>query len=101
MSTDLYMHSVYYSMMLLEGTNYDSYFPCTADCKSLATNKLNSGKPQLCLNREVGLAEAGKIIRFIRGKSIVVFHCSAGFVARLLQSAVPLKGHIIAHLVLL
>ena len=23
MSTDLYMHSVYYSMMLLEGTNYD------------------------------------------------------------------------------
>ena len=26
MSTDLYMHSVYYSMMLLEGTNYDSYF---------------------------------------------------------------------------
>ena len=42
----------------------------------------------LCLNREVGLAEAGKIIRFIRGKSIVVFHCSAGFVARLLQSAV-------------
>jgi len=55
---------------------------------SLATNKLNSGKPQLCLNREVGLAEAEKIIRFIRGKSIVVFHCSAGFVARLLQSAV-------------
>ena len=44
----------------------------TADCKSLATNKLNSGKPQLCLNREVGLAEAGKIIRFIRSKSIVV-----------------------------
>ena len=42
----------------------------------------------LCLNREVGLAEAGKIIRFIRGKSIVVFYCSAGFVARLLQSAV-------------
>ena len=42
----------------------------------------------LCLNREVGLPEAGKIIRFIRGKSIVVFHCSAGFVARLLQSAV-------------
>ena len=38
--------------------------------------------------REVGLAEAGKIIRFIRGKSIVVFHSSAGFVARLLQSAV-------------
>ena len=67
--------------------------PSTADCKSLATNKLNSGKPQLCLNREVGLAEAGKIIRFIRGKSIVVFHCSAGFVARLLQSAVPLTSY--------
>ena len=32
----------------------------------------------LCLNREVGQAEVGKIIRFIRGKSIVVFHCSAG-----------------------
>ena len=36
MSTDLYMHSVidiidYYSMMLLEGTNYDSYFPCTPE----------------------------------------------------------------------
>ena len=31
MSTDLYMHSVYCSMMLLEGTNYDSYFPCTAE----------------------------------------------------------------------
>ena len=29
--TDLYMHSVYYSMMLLEGINYDSYFPCTAE----------------------------------------------------------------------
>ena len=25
------MHSVYYSMMLLEGTNYDSYFPCTPE----------------------------------------------------------------------
>jgi len=45
-------------------------------------------KTTIGLNREVGLAEAGKIIRFIRGKSIVVFHCSAGFVARLLQSAV-------------
>ena len=44
---------------------------CTADCKSLATSKLNSGKPQLCLNREVG---AGKIIIFTCGKSIVVFH---------------------------
>ena len=31
----------------------------------------------LCLSREEGHAEAGKIIRFIRGKSIVVFHCSA------------------------
>ena len=31
MSTDLYMHSVYYSMMLLEETNYDSYFPCTPE----------------------------------------------------------------------
>ena len=31
----------------------------------------------LCLNQEGGLAEAGKIIRFINGKSIVVFHCSA------------------------
>ena len=31
----------------------------------------------LCLNREEGHAEAGKIIRFIHGKSIVVFHCSA------------------------
>ena len=39
-------------------------------------NKLNSGKPQLCLNQEEGGAEAGKIIRSIRSKSIVVFHCS-------------------------
>ena len=39
----------------------------------------------LCLNREVGHAEARKIIRFIRGKSIVVFHCSA---CMLLQSTV-------------
>ena len=31
MSTDLYMHSVYYSMMLLEETNYDSYFLCTPE----------------------------------------------------------------------
>ena len=31
MSTDLDMHSVYYSMMLLDGTNYDSYFPCTPE----------------------------------------------------------------------
>ena len=30
----------------------------------------------LCLNREEGHAEAGKIIRFIRGKSVLVFHCS-------------------------
>ena len=49
----------------------------------------------LYLNREVGLAEAGKIIRFIRGESIVVFHCSAGFVARLLQSAVRSVLHIL------
>ena len=42
----------------------------------------------MCLNREVGLAEVGKIIRFIRDKSIVVLHCSVGFVGRLLQSAV-------------
>ena len=53
------------------------YSLVTADCKSLATSKLNQGKPQLCLNREVGHAEAGKIIVFICGKSIVVFHCSA------------------------
>ena len=44
----------------------------------------------LCLNREVGHAEAGKIIIFICGKSIVVFHCFSLLVARLLQSAVTL-----------
>ena len=54
----------------------DRSYGNTADCKSLATCKLNSGKPQLCLNREEGHAEAGKIIRFIHSKSIVVFHCS-------------------------
>ena len=42
--------------------------PTTADCKSLATCKPKGGKPQLCLNREIGHAEAGKIIRFICGK---------------------------------
>ena len=67
----------------------------TADCKSLATNKLKwkTTIDLLCLNREVGPAQAGKIIRFIRGKSIVVFHCSPGFVARLLQSAVAIVNH--------
>ena len=44
----------------------------TADCKSLATSKLNS-----YWNQEEGHAGAGKIIRFICGKSIVVFHCSS------------------------
>ena len=29
----------------------------------------------ICLNQEEGHAEAGKIIRFIDGISIVVFHC--------------------------
>ena len=29
----------------------------TADCYHLATSELNCGKPQLCLNREVGQAE--------------------------------------------
>ena len=43
----------------------------TADCKSLATIDL------LGLNQEEGHAGAGKIIRFICGKSIVVFHCSS------------------------
>ena len=42
--------------------NFNVYI--TTDCTSLATNKLNSGKPQLCLNREEGHAEVGKIIRF-------------------------------------
>ena len=45
----------------------------------------------LCLNREKGCAEAGNIIRFIRGKSIVVFHCSA-CVSQDLQSAVLYLG---------
>ena len=45
----------------------------------------------LCLNREVGHAEAGKIIRFICGKSIVVFHCSACMLQDFLQSAVVLS----------
>ena len=51
----------------------------TADRKSLATGKLNHGKPELiyCVSTEVGHAEAGIIIRFISGKSIVVFHCTA------------------------
>ena len=44
----------------------------------------------LWLNREVRHAEVGKIIIFICGKSIVVFHCFSLLVARLLQSAVIL-----------
>ena len=43
----------------------------TADCKSLATIDL------LGLNQEEGHAGVGKIIIFICGKSIVVFHCSS------------------------
>ena len=42
------------------------------------------------LNQEKGHAEAGKIIRFICGKSIVVFHCSAYLLQDFLQSAVQL-----------
>ena len=37
MSTDLYMHSVYYSLMLLDETNYDSYFPCTPEGTNYST----------------------------------------------------------------
>ena len=52
----------------------------------------------LCLNREVRHAEAGKIIIFICGKSIVVFHCFSLLVARLLQSAVPLLSlHMVSN----
>ena len=46
------------------------YMDGTADCISLATSKLNSGKTTidfLCLNRGEGNAEVGKIIRFICG----------------------------------
>ena len=69
----------------------------TADCKSLAAKSAEPRKTTidlLCLNREAGHAEAGKIIRFDihSGKSIVVFHCSADFVARLLQSTVHYRA---------
>ena len=49
--------------------------------------------------QEEGHAEVGKIIRFICGKSIVVFHCQellpqlSLLVARLLQSAVPVDQY--------
>ena len=39
-------------------------YTCTADCKGLAP-------------RRKDMLRGGKIIRFICGKSIVVFHCSA------------------------
>ena len=42
----------------------------------------------LCLNQEEGHAEAGKIIRCICSKSIVVFHCSACLLQDL-QSVYP------------
>ena len=60
----------------------------TADCKSLTTKQAEQLKTTidlLCLNREIGHAKAGKIIIFICGKSIVVFHCFSLLVARLLH----------------
>ena len=63
---------------------------CTADCKSLATKQAEKWKTTIVLEqRGIGHAEAGKIIIFICGKSIVVFHCFSLLVARLLQFAVP------------
>ena len=50
--------------------------PCTADYKSLQAEQWKTTIDLLCLNRE-GHAEAGKIIRFICGKSIAVFYGSA------------------------
>ena len=49
----------------------------TADCMSCKAEQWKTTIDLLCSNREEGHAEAGKIIRFIHGKSIVVFHCSA------------------------
>ena len=51
----------------------------TADCKSCnkQAEHWKTTNDLLCLNREEGPAEARKIIRFIHGKSIVVFHCFA------------------------
>ena len=53
--------------------------PVTADCKSCnkQAEQWKTTIDLLCLNREVGHAEAGKIIIFICGKLIVVFHVSA------------------------
>ena len=44
---------------------------CKADYKNLATSMADSGKPQLIYSKRK-VAEAGKIIGFIPGKSIVV-----------------------------
>ena len=51
----------------------------TADCKSCnkQAEQWKTAIDLLCLNQEEWPAEVGKIIRFICGKSIVVFHCSA------------------------
>ena len=43
----------------------------TVDCRSLATSKLNSGKPRLLEQRERSSNS------YVPGKSIVIFHCSA------------------------
>ena len=66
---------------------------CYSRLQKSCNKQVNSGKPQLCLNREVGHAAAGKIIIFICGKSIVVFHCFSLLVARLLQDFCNLLYH--------
>ena len=53
----------------------DCHDICTADCNKQA-EQWKTTIDLLCLNREEGHAGVGKIIRFICGKSIVVFHCS-------------------------
>ena len=62
-----------------EGGGWVSEFSTVqlADYTSLQAEQWKTTIDLLCLNRDEGQAEAGKIIRFISGKSIVVFHCSA------------------------
>ena len=55
----------------------DALLLCTADCNKRA-EQWKTTIDVLCLNQEEGHAEAVKIMRFIHGKSIVVFHCPLG-----------------------
>ena len=68
----------------------------TADCKKSCNKQAEQWQTTIYLFCE-GHAEAGKVIRFIRGKSIVVCHCSACVLQDFLQSAVHVHALATVH----